>query len=444
MMCMDYIEQFTRAAGAQGIGRLRFYIEESAQRAVEIYGGALEKLERSESRCAFVEGEAEGFAGSVFVEDFRQENIAEHVRTLRECALEGRRPFRDRPLAALPEEAAPERTFLPLEEVVEKLLAAERAAEEADSRVELQRCGFHERCGTVTLVDGQGRSVSDLTGGGHFLLELAARQGQLTRLGGRSLPLAWGQLPDLEEQARQAAAEAADRLEGASYPTGASRAVLDGEVVCQLLDAFAPAFFGQNVQKHMSVLEGRLGRPVAGENISLLEDPRLPGGLRCRRFDDEGTPTSAKAVLDRGVLRTYLHSCSSAAQAGVPSGGNGFRPSYAQEAAAGYTNLYLAPGELSREELLTDMGEGLLITEVDGVFAGARPTTGEFSLIAGGYQVHGGRRGRAVGQITIAGDFFQMLRQVRGIGRDSRWLRSSGGCVRAPSLFVDSLAVSGS
>ena len=444
MMLKEYIAQFTQAAKAQGIEHLRFYIEESAERTAGIYGGELETLDRSESRRAFIEGAAEGFAGSVFTEDFQPEHIPEHVRVLRECALEGRRPFRDHPLASLPEAEAPERTFLPLEELVEKLLAAEKAAQSVDRRVKLQSCGFHERYGTITLVDGEGRTITDPVGGSHFHMELTAQEGEVTQLGGRGLPLAWGQLPDLEELARQAAAETVDRLESASYPTGSSPVVLDARVVCELLDPFAPAIFGKNVQKQKRLREGRLGRQTAGENISLLEDPRLSGGLRCRRFDDEGTPTSAKAILDRGVLRTYLHNWSSAAEEGVPSGGNGFRPSYAQEAATGYTNLYLVPGEKSREELLADMGEGLLITEVNGVFAGARPTTGEFSLIAGGYQVHGGRRGRAVSQITVAGDFFQMLRQALSIGRDNQWMRAAGGCVRAPSLLIDSLAIAGS
>lgn len=440
----EYIEEFTQAARAQGVERLHFYIEESAAHSVEIYSGELERLDRSESCRVFIEGEAEGFAGSVFVEDFQPRHIPEHVQVLRQCALEGKRPFPRHPLASLPEAETPERTFLPLEELVEKLLAAERAARETDSRVEVQGCGFHERYGTITLMDGEGREITDPVGGSHFHLELTAREGDAVQLGYRSVPAPWGQTPDLEALARQAAAETASRLAGGSYPTGPSAVVLDGEVVCQLLDAFAPAFFGKNVQKHMSVLEGRLGERVAGENISLLEDPRLPGGLRCRRFDDEGTPTSAKTILDRGVLRTYLHNWPSAAAEGAAPGGNGFRPSYAQEAATGYTNLYLASGEKSREELLAEMGEGLLITEVSGVFAGARPTTGEFSLIAGGFQVRGGKRGRAVSQITVAGDFFQLLRQVRLVGRDDRWMRASAGSVRAPSLLVESLAISGS
>ena len=443
MMRKEYMEEFVRAAKAQGVEHLRFYVEESAGRSVTVCGGQMEHLDLSESCQIFAEGAVEGFAGSVFVEDLRPEHIEEHVQTLRECALEAKRPFLELPLPALPAPEGLPADFAPLEEVVERLVAAGEAAQAVDSRVSVQSCSFHERRGTVTLADSQGNAATDWQGGGHLYIGLTARQGETAQQGGRGLHLPWGPLPELEALAREAAAEAVSRLDAASYPTGHSGVVLTGKVVCELLDAFAPAFFARSVERHMSVLEGRLGQPVAGENITLREEPQLSGGLRCRRFDDEGTLTAAKAVLDRGVLQTYLHNAATAGRAGTASGGNGFRPSFSAEVSTGYTNLVLSAGEKSLEELLEELGEGLLITGVSGVFAGARPTTGEFSLIAQGFRVQGGQQGRAVSKITIAGDFFEMLRQVRGIGNDARWMRAANGCVCAPPLLVESLAVSG-
>lgn len=441
MMLKDYIAAFTCAARAQGVGRMLFHIAESASHTAVAYDGELEKLDISESSSLFIEGEVEGFVGSVFVEDYRQELIDGHIRVLRDCALEGKRPFLAWSLPALPELEGENRGFHSLEEMAEKLIATDEAAQAVDSRIKIQECGFHEHYGTITLTDGEGNLVTDRFGYGHARMALTARQGEDTQAGGRALDLPWGKLPDLEDMARQAAEDTISRLDAASYPTGASPVVLAGKVSCELLDAFAPAFFGHNVQKHMSVLEGRLGRRVAGENITLLEDPAH--GLRCRRFDDEGTPTSAKAILDKGILQTYLHNRQSAAKEGIASSGNGFQSKFTEEISVGYTNLILASGEKSQEELLSEMAEGLLITHVSGVFAGVRPTTGEFSLIAQGFQVYGGRLGRAVSQITIAGDFFEMLRQVRAIGCDGSWMHAANGCVRAPSLYVASLAISG-
>lgn len=442
-MLKEFFESFTQAAKAQGVGQLRFHVEETAERSVSVYGGELERLNRAENCRVLIEGEADGFAGSVFADEFRPELIEEYVRQIRESALEGKRPFRAHPLASLPDPEGEERSFRPLPELVEKMVSAGNTALAADSRVSLQGISFQERYGTVTLMDGGGRSITDRVEGGNLHIGLTAHQGEVTQLGGRAEHLPWGQLPDLDALARDAARDVVSRLDAASYPTGARAVVLDSKVVCELLDAFAPSFFGNNVQRHMSVLENRLGQSVAGENITLLEDPQLPGGLRCRRFDDEGTATSAKKILENGVLRTYLHNWQTAAAEGAASSGNGFQHSFSEEVTVGYTNLVLASGEKTREALLADLGDGLLITHVSGVFAGARPTTGEFSLIAQGYQVCAGRLARAVTQITIAGDFFEMLRQVRGVGSDRHWMQAANGCVCAPSLHVASLAVSG-
>lgn len=440
-MLKAYIEAFTKAAKAQGIDRLNFYTGSGRSRSLSVYQGELDKLELSEVCRLFIEGEVEGFAGEVYVENFAPEQVEEPLQRLRESALAYRRPFAPRSLTDMPEQEGGEE-FLPLDKVLEGMLSAERAAA-ADSRTALQGCFFQEQYTGVTLADGTGRAMTDRLGEGSFYVSLTARQGELVQLAGKGVPLPWGQLPDLEALTAQTAADALARLHAGSYPTGTCPVVLSAHVACELLDAFAPAFFAKNVFNHMSVLEGKLGTQVAGENITLLEDPQLPGGLRPRRFDDEGTPTSAKTVLDRGVLGTYLHNRESAASAGCAPGGNGFRPSLSEEPSAGYTNLLLQPGESSLEELLADMGDGLLITGVSGVFAGAHPASGEFSLISHGYKIRQGVRQGAVSQITIAGSFFEMLRQVRGIGRDNEWMRAPHGCVRAPSLYVAGLAISG-
>lgn len=441
MMLKTYIEAFTLAAKAHGIGHLNFYTDISRSRAVSVYQGELDKLELSEACRLFIEGEVDGFSGEIYVENFASEQIEEQIQILRESALAYQRPFVSRPLTDMPGQET-QQDFLPLDKVLEGMLAAERAAN-ADSRTQLQGCFFQEKYSDVTLTNGEGCTMTDRMGGAHSYLSLTARQEELVQLAGKSVPLPWGQFPDMEAMADRVAADALARLHAGSYPTGACPVVLAANVVCELLDAFAPAFFAKNVYSHMSVLEGKLDQQVAGENITLLEDPLLPGGLRPRRFDDEGTPTSAKTIVERGTLRTYLHNRKSAADAGCAPGGNGFRPSVSEEASAGYTNLLLQSGEKSQDGLLADMGDGLLITGVSGVFAGAHPSSGEFSLISHGYKIRQGVRQGAVSQITIAGSFFEMLRQVQGIGGDNEWMRASHGCVRAPSLYVSNLAVSG-
>jgi len=186
-----------------------------------------------------------------------------------------------------------------------------------------------------------------------------------------------------------------------------------------------------------------MGERIAGENITIQEDPHMPGGFCTRNFDDEGVRTQFKKILDRGVLSCWLHNRTTSMAAGENSGGNGFKTHFNEAVSTGYTNVYIPAGEHSRDELIAQMGSGLLITGVSGVFAGARPNSGDFSLISTGYRVEDGKIGRAVNQITIAGNFFDMLKQVQAIANDEYWLIAANGNVRTPSVYVKSLAISG-
>lgn len=444
MMVKQYIRDFTEAARAAGISRLNFYLEEKQSRSVSVYRGELEQLEHEEQKLLFIEGEVDGFSGAVFVENFQPELMEEHIRRIRESARWGKRPFTPYALEAAAEEPAEDGQDFPLSEAVERLRAAEQAACRCDSRIEqVQDCRLTEIRRTITLADGDGRCAADRDGSGNFYISLVARDGACVQPGGRGTFFPLHEIPDMEGLARLAAGDALSGLNAASYPTGASPVVLDCRVVCELLDAFLPAFFAKNVQNRVSVLTGRLGQPVAGENITILEDPTLEGGLCRRRFDDEGVPTQVKEIVSGGVLRAYLYNRQSAAADGCTSGGNGFKPSFSEDVSTGYTNVILCPGACTRQELLEKMGNGLLITGVSGVFAGAHAASGDFSLISRGYRVRDGRRCEAVNQITIAGNFFEMLQRVLGIGRDEKWMQTPAGCVRTPSLYVSALAISG-
>ncbi len=443
-MLKQYLHDFTRLAHENGISHLEYYLEESASRSVRVFKGELDHLEQSKQQLLFIEGQVEGFYGGVFVENFQPELFDEHIQTIRESALARRQSAISRTIPNLPAAEGEKPQWMPLAQLVEKLAAAEQAAYEVDKRVsQVQSCACGETIKTVTLINEAGDAVSDSSFTGHFHIGLNAREGDAVQMGGRGEPFLLGNYPDMVKLARKAAEDAVTKLDAASYPTGMYPVVLSSGVVCELLDAFLPAFFAKNVQTHMSVLEGRMGQQVAGEQITLSEEPTMAGGIRCRRFDDEGTLTTSKTLLDGGKLTALLYDRRSAQQDGVTPGGNGFKSGFAEEVNIGYTNMVLRCGEKTMDEQLQDMGNGLLITGVSGVFAGASPSTANFSLIAKGYRVENGQRGQGVVQITIAGNFFEMLQSVCSVGNEASWMSAVNGCVCAPSLHVGKLAVSG-
>lgn len=441
-MLERYVDGFLRAAKARGIDRLFFYAEETERRAASVRGGTLEQAESSKEALLFVEAEVDGRAGSVFIEDLDPARYEEHIACLRSGAAAGGRAYVSRTIPEMaPPPPAPELTGLARME--ELLRSAERAALAADPRVsQVSRCRLWEQIRTVTLLDESGRRASDRVARGGFHLSAVAREGAAVQMGAAGEAFRLGHLPDLEELARQAALDAAEKLTASSWATGLSPVVLDRRVACELLDAFLPAFYARNAARGMSVLAGQEGRAAAGQRVTLREIPALPEGLNCRRFDDEGDTAQEKTILENGVLKTFLYDAETARQAGR-RGGNSYKQSYAADAGPGYTNLALQPGEKDRDGLLAEMGNGLLITGVSGVFAGADPASGEFSLIAQGRKIADGKIAGSVSRITVAGNFFAMLKDVEAVGSDSGWMCSGVGCILAPSLYVKRLMISG-
>jgi len=443
-MINSYMEKFSKAAKAAGIEKLKFYFEEQVSRDVSFYEGELENLERAEGKQLFIEGEVDGYAGSVFVENFDESLLDTHIRCIKESAESCKAAFVPYELTGLSQTAAAEYRFEDLQDTLDKMRQAEQTARNSDTRIQSGvQLHMSEMYRKVLLADEKLNSATDLTLHGHANVYLVAKDADQVQPGGKGYHFHAGNMPDLSQMAKEASESAVSRLGAGSYTTGNYPVVLDSYVVGELLDAFMSAFFARNVHSRMSVLAGKVGQQIAGENISILEDPRLPGGFSGRSFDDEGVPTQAKAIIRDGVLNCFLHNRQSAAQEGSASGGNGFKLNFNELVATGYTNVYIPAGDKTREQLLKEMRNGLLITGVSGVFAGARPNSGDFSLISNGYRVEQGKITQAVTQITIAGNFFDMLKNVADVGNDENWKCTHVGCVRTPSLYVRSLAISG-
>ena len=439
-----FMQDFISAARDNGIGKLNFYVEQKHFRSVSVFQGELERMDRAELTQMYIEGEYQGMSGGVFVENFDPALIPQHIQGIQEAALCGKTPFVPYALESGMEQNGDRYHPLNLQEVIDRMCQADKLACSLDSRIlPVGQCHMKEESFRYVLADEAGNQVSDYLTGGGVHISVVAREGEDAQSSHQSAPIHGGQLPDLEALARGAAKEAVSLIGGTSYATGECPVVLESRVVCELLDAFMPTFFAKSVDNRMSVLAEKLGQKVAGENIFLTEDPFLENGLRCRRVDDEGVATGCKEIVSAGVLNTYLHNRQTAEKYDCVSGGNGFKQSVSEPVSTGYTNVVLRSGTATLAELAEEMGNGLLITDVNGVFAGAHPVSGEFSLIAKGYRVDDGVIGQSVKQITIAGNFFDMLSNVVRIAGDEYRMRMTLGCVCAPSLFVRSLMVSG-
>ena len=207
-----------------------------------------------------------------------------------------------------------------------------------------------------------------------------------------------------------------------------------------ILSTFAGVFSGDAVQKGLSLLKGKEGEIIASKQVTLLDDPHLENGLASVPFDDEGVATKKKDIIHEGKLMTLLHNLKTANKGNTKSTGNGFKNSYASPVGVSPTNLYIQKGEKSFEELLKDVGEGLLITEFAGLHSGANSITGDFSLAAKGFYIKDGKKDYPVEQITVAGNFFDLLKNIEEVGSDLKFPMSSIG---SPSVKITELSIAG-
>lgn len=249
---------------------------------------------------------------------------------------------------------------------------------------------------------------------------------------------------DLLAAAEETAGRARETLGAGTAPTGVMPVVFSADAMSQLLATFSPVFSAENVQKGLSLLKDREGTEIAAPIVTLIDDPFYEKAPLPMPFDAEGSPTRRKSVIEKGVLRTLLYNLRTAAAAGKETTGNASKAGYDSKVGVRPFTMCLAPGEMSREELLEKAGSGVLITSLGGLHAGANPISGDFSLQSSGFLIEGGKKGAPVRSFTVAGNFFTLLKNITAVGSDVKTPTSpSFTTFISPSVLAQGLSVAG-
>ena len=242
------------------------------------------------------------------------------------------------------------------------------------------------------------------------------------------------------ELANTAGKKVINSLCGTSVKSNTYKTIIKNEVVADMLQVFSSAFLADNVQKGFSLLSGKLGEKVYSSKITICDYPLLDNGYATTPFDSEGVASYNKNVVENGILKTYLYNLKTANKDGVQSTGNGFKSSFRGTVGVSTTNFFIQNGITEFEDLLSDINNGLLITDVAGLHSGANSISGDFSLAAEGFLIENGKITAPVEQITIAGNFYNLLSDVKDIGND---LKFNSSAIGSPSLAFDSIQVAG-
>ena len=242
-------------------------------------------------------------------------------------------------------------------------------------------------------------------------------------------------LEPAEKVSRTAGERTVERLHPRKVETRRVPVVFDRRVAGSLIGHLAGAINGTAIARKTSFLKDRLGQQLFKNGIRVIDDPLRRRGLRSRPFDAEGVACAPLAVVENGVLASWLLDCATARELDMATTGHAQR-SVSSIPSPGSTNMHLAPGAETPAELIANIAEGFYVTSLIGV--GVNQVTGDYSRGASGFWIENGRRSYPVSEVTIAGNLFDMFRTLS----PANDLEFRFG-IDAPTLRVEGLTVAG-
>ncbi len=212
--------------------------------------------------------------------------------------------------------------------------------------------------------------------------------------------------------------------------------VFDQRVARSLVGHLIGAITGPSIARGTSFLKDKLGQRIFPASITIVDDPHRRRGLRSKPFDGEGIANRRRAIVENGVLTTWLLDLRSARQLGLATTGHAARGTSSPPSPAP-TNLWLEPGAVTKQELIGDIDKGFYVNELMGM--GVNGVTGDYSRGAAGFCIENGELAFPVSEVTIAGNLKDMYQQLTAAS-DLEFKTGND----APTLRVDGMMLAGS
>ena len=234
---------------------------------------------------------------------------------------------------------------------------------------------------------------------------------------------------------RRAGERAIKRLNPRKVATRRLPVVFDSRVSGSLVGHLTSAVNGSPIARKTSFLRDKLGAQIFPAGITIIDDPLRPRGLRSRPFDAEGVAGQRLALVQNGVLTSWILDSATARELDMKTTGHAQR-GVSSTPSPGPSNLHLAPGAKTPDELIADIEEGLYVTDMIGM--GVNLVSGDYSRGASGFWIEKGQCTYAVSEVTIAGHLLEMFRSLEP-ANDLQFRYGTN----APSLRVEGLTVAG-
>jgi PmbA protein len=439
----NMIAETVGAALKAGADSAEAVLAQRQSMSVNVREGALEEVEREEARDlglrVFIGRRQATVSGSDVSPEARAKLVERAVAMAR---LAPEDPYAGlAPKERLANGARPELDLLdPTEPSPEALEDAARAAEAAVRSVEgvTNSDGGSSTWSTSTWRLMTSDGFSGLYSASGFSLYASAIAGDGAAMEsdgeGRSTRH-YGDLPSAEWVGSEAGRRAVARLGARKIDSTTAPVIFESRLAGSLLSPLIGAISGSAVARGVSFLKTRLGEQVFARGIDIVDDPHRVRGLGSAPFDDEGVANRRTALVEDGVLKTWLLNSSSARQLQLETTGHASR-GLAGPPGVSPTNLTLMPGDRDLDQLMADAGRGLLVTSMFG--PSLNPNTGDWSIGVAGMWFEDGAPAYPVSEVTVAGNLLEVFgRLVPGSDLEFR------GATNAPSILVDGLSIAG-
>lgn len=442
----DRLHDVVRSARAAGADAAEAVFAESRALSVGVRKGELEQVERDETTDLGLRVFVGSKQAVVSVSEFSPATLA---RTI-ERAVAMARLAPDDPYAGLADPALLYRggaseadldifddSTVSAEAMQGKALEIEAAGLAVDSRIQSDAANAGYSQNTWYMVTSGGFEGTHRTSlfyqSGRFIAQGA--DGAMERDGeGRSVRHV-GDLPSLAETGRIAAERAVAALGARKIDTQKACVLFDRRIAKSLIGQFLGAISGSAIARGSSFLKGKLGEQLFDGSVQIVDDPLRVRGLGSCHFDDEGVAVRKTALIENGVLTTWLLNTASAKQLGLVSTGHASR-GLAGPSGVSAHNTTLSAGRQSVEDLLKGAGKGVVITSMFG--PSVNHDTGDWSAGASGFWFENGEIAYPVNELTVAGNLIDMFRRL--VPASDLEIR---GTLDAPSLLIEGLSLGG-
>lgn len=264
---------------------------------------------------------------------------------------------------------------------------------------------------------------------------IAEKDGQMERGGQHRSRRHLEDVPSPEEIGREAGERAVARVGARKIASTTAPVIFENRIATQILSPLLGGISGPSIARGSSFLKDKLNQRILPAGIDLIDDPLRPRGMGSTPFDDEGVATQKRALLEDGILTTWLLNTASAAQLGMTSTGHASRGLVGPSGVSAH-NVHLENGEGTLADLMSGAGTGLLVTSMFG--PSLNGNTGDWSAGVSGFWFEDGIAVYPVSEVTVAGNLIELYARLQRGGDLERY-----GSFNTPSLLFDKVAIAG-